>query len=135
MNILDVIDSIHTLEILSEPHELTKAKFKFNRKLYENVKWKMVENVLSFEGDQIQTDRIWHYRKTELNLIEDKFIHTYTERHGFLWLKKREYRAVIGEYIFKKRIHKNITTNVWSIIDHNHEGGYYERTTNQEQNV
>lgn len=132
--IMDIKDSIHTLEILSEPHELTKAKFKFNRKLYENVKWKIVKNVLYFEGDHIKTDCIWHIRRSNLDKIEDKFIETFTERYGFLWLRKREYKGVIGQYIFKKRIHKKITTNVWSIIDHN-EGGSNGRINSKEQNV
>ncbi len=123
MNFMDFIDSINTLEILSEPHDLTQAKFRFNRKLYENVKWEIRENVLYFEGDMFECDALWKYRDAVgLNLIEDLFIQTRTERHGFLWSKKREYRVVIGHFIYKKRVHIKISTNIWSVIDYN-EGG------------
>jgi len=81
------MDSINILEILSEPHELTKAKFKFNGVLYENVKWEISGNILYFEGDRIDYEREWDYLTNQkvLDKIESKFIKVYYYCDGFVW--------------------------------------------------
>lgn len=119
---------MNTLILLDTPHWLTQATINFNNAYFDHVKWEIHENILTFEGYEIETgNAVWKTYTLNLDRIEDRFIKTYSEKYGFLSLKKRTFQGVRGLYVFKKRIYTKITTNIWTVIGENHE-----RTTNKE---
>lgn len=125
---------MNTLIIKKNPDKLTQSHIKFNDVYFDHVKWDIRENTLTFEGYEIQTGIALCFPMMDdvlrhgLDKIEDRFIKIYTEKYGFLYLKKRKFRGVTGKYVFKIRHYKKITTNVWTVIGENHE----QRSTNQE---
>lgn len=123
---------MNTLIIQKNPDTLTKSKIKFNGAYYDHVQWNIRENILTFEGYKIKTRSALGWSDTILKVgldkVEDRFIKSFSEKYGFLYLKKRKYRGVIGEYVLKKRTYYKITTNIWTVIgEKNHE----QRSTNK----
>lgn len=126
---------MNTLTLLKTPNKLTQSKFRFNRAYFDHVRLEVNGNILTFEGYVIVSGDAWGYilrRAEHLNKIEERFIKTFYERHGFCWLKKRKFYGVTGEYVLKERIYKKYTTNVWTIINKTGDNHDWERITNQE---
>lgn len=125
---------MNTLTLLNKPHELTQSSTYFNGAFYDHANWEIDRNILTFQGYKIATHRVWF--DTTLRLpavldeIEDRFIKKYTEKYGFLSLKTRIFLGVRGEFVYKKRLYRKFTTNIWTVIDN--KGDSYERSTNQE---
>lgn len=123
---------MNILVLKKTPDPLTKSKTKFNGAWFDHVEWTIRENILTFEGYKIETLTAFWWNdailKVGLDKIEDRFIKNFTEKYGFLYLKKRKFRGVTGEYVLKKRNYYKITTNIWTVIG---ENDHEQRSTNK----